>query len=172
MPKTLDNVAFSLTVNGTAKNTLDLTYAQAVLAYSKAGSLQTGTGANQADRIFSDQRTIAPSANDDLDLAGTTLQDNLGENLALARIKVIAVSAAAANANVLVMGGAAAAAITTILGGTSPTLNIRPGGLFLLTAPDATGFAITATTADILRFTNGGAGTSVTYDVVIIGSSA
>ena len=172
MPKTLDDVTFGFTVNGTAKNTLDLTYAQAVLAYAKSGSLVTGTGANQADRIFSDQRTIAPSANDDLDLTGTTLQDNLGENLALARIKVLAVYAAAANANTLVMGGAAAAAITTILGGTNPTLTIRPGGMFLITAPDATGFAITATTADILRFTNGGAGTSVTYDIVVIGASA
>lgn len=171
MPQTLDAVTFGFTVNGTAKNTLDLTYAQAVLAYAKTGSLSTGTGANQADRIFSDQRTIVASGTDDLDLNGTALQDNLGVNLALARIKVIAVYAAAANANVLVMGGGTNP-VTTILGGTTPTLNIRPGGMFLLTSPDATGFAVTAATADILRFTNGGAGTSVTYDVVIIGSSA
>lgn len=171
MPQTLDAVTFGLTVNGTAKNTLDLTYAQAVLAYAKSGSLVTGTGANQADRIFSDQRTIAASGTDDLDLNGTALQDNLGVNLALARIKLIAVYAAAANTNVLVMGGGTNP-VTTILGGTTPTLNIRPGGMFLLTAPDATGFAVTAATADILRFTNGGAGTSVTYDVVIIGASA
>jgi hypothetical protein len=171
MAKTLDSVTFGFTVNGTAKNTLDLTYAQAALAYAKSGSLVTGTGANQADRIFSDQRTIAASSNDDLDLNGTALQDVLGENLALLRIKVLAVYAAAGNTNVLVMGGGTNP-VTTILGGTTPTLNIRPGGMVLLTAPDATGFAVTAATADILRFTNGGAGTTVTYDVVIIGASA
>lgn len=171
MPQTLDAVTFGFTVNGTAKNTLDLTYAQAVLAYAKTGSLSTGTGANQADRIFSDQRTIVISGTDDLDLAGTSLQDNLGQNLSIARIKVLAVYASAGNTNNVVMG-VGTAPVTTILGGTTPTLNIRPGGMMLLTAPDAVAYGVTATTADILRFANSGAGTSVTYDIVIIGSSA
>jgi hypothetical protein len=32
--------------------------------------LQSGTGDNQADRVFADTRTLAASANEDLDLAG------------------------------------------------------------------------------------------------------
>ena len=51
---------------------------------------------------------------------------------------------------------------------------IRPGGSLALIAGsgDATGYVVTAATADILRFTNGGAGSSVTYDVIIFGCSA
>jgi hypothetical protein len=44
--------------------------------------------------------------------------------------------------------------------------------MLLLVAPDAAGYAVTATTADILRVTNGGAGTSVVYEIVILGTSS
>lgn len=171
MAQTLDSVTFGFSVNGTVNNQLDLTKAIAAMTYAKAGSLVTGTGASQADRMFSDTRTIAPSGNDDLDLNGVLL-DPIGTTLSLLRIKVLAVFAYGANTNNLVMGGSATNPVTTILGGTTPTLTIRPGGMLLLTATDATAYAVTAATADILRFTNAAAGTSVTYDVVIIGSSA
>lgn len=169
---TLDSTSFGFTIAATENNQLDLLKATAALAYNRAGAFSTGVGAGQADRMWSDKRNILASANDDLDLSGTALQDPLGVNLALARVKLLAVYAYATNINTLILDGAAGARITTILGGTTPTLTIRPGGLLLLTAPDATGYAITATTADILRFTNGGAGTAVDYDVVIIGATA
>lgn len=169
---TLDNVSFSINVSGTLSNLLDLAVkASAPLSYSKSGSLSNGTGANQADRIWADQRQIAASANDDLDLNGTALQDALGANLALARIKLLAVYADPANVNNLLIGAAAANPVSTILGATG-VLTVRPGGMLLLSAPGATGYAITPATADILRFTNGGAGSVVNYDVVIIGASA
>jgi hypothetical protein len=83
------------------------------------------------------------------------------------------VRAASTNTNTLIMGGGASNPVTTILTGTTPALIIRPGGsLMLNVGPDATGYVITAATADILRFTNGGAGSSVSYDLVVIGASA
>lgn len=173
MPTTLDGTAFSMAVRSTLNNVLDLSViATATLNMAKSSSFSTGTGANQADRMFFDSRNILASANDDLDLNGTTLIDALGVPLALARLKLLAIYAYPGNANNIVMDGAASARITTMMGGTTPTLTIRPGGMFLLTAPDATAYAITATTADILRITNGGAGTSVNYDIVAIGASA
>jgi len=54
----------------------------------------------------------------------------------------------------------------------SDGISVRPGGLFCWAAPDATAVAVTAGTGDLLAIANSGAGTSVTYDVVIIGSSA
>lgn len=170
MSQTLDSVQFGLSVTGTVNNQLDLVKAVAAMTWSKSGSLASGTGANQADRIFSDTRTIAASGTDDLDMAGT-LTDPIGTVISLARVKLIAVYAYAANTNNVIMGGGTNP-ITTIMGGTTPTLIIRPGGMVLLTAPDATAYAVTAATADILRFANSGAGTTVTYDVVIIGSTA
>lgn len=169
----LDNIALSVQLAATLNNaTLDLgVVATAPLSLAASLGMTTGTGAGQADKIFADTRTISASSNDDLDLAGV-LVDALGATITLARVKALFVRASAANTNTLIMGGGASNPVTTILGGTTPTLTIRPGGVFFLAATEATAYAVTAATADILRFTNGGAGSSVTYDVVIIGSSA
>jgi len=61
----------------------------------------------------------------------------------------------------------------TLLGATH-TLTLRPGAFVAVGtgAADATGYAVTATTADLLKIANSGAGTSVTYDIHIIGASA
>lgn len=169
---TLDLQTLSVAYGATLNNAIDLQTVQSVLAYSKSSGYTSGTGAGQADRLFSDTRTIAASANDDLDLAGV-LTDPLGATLTFARIKGMIVKAAATNVNTLIMGGGASNPVTTILGGTTPTLTLRPDGLLVLAVgADATGYAVTAATADILRFTNGGAGSSVTYDIVIWGASA
>ena len=131
--------------------------------------MSSGVGASQADKLFSDTRTIAASGTDDLDLAGV-LTDPLGATITMARIRGLIVVAASGNTNNVVMG-VGTNPITTILGGTTPTLNIRPGGFLALFAPDAVGYVVTASTADILRFANSGAGTGVTYDIVILGAS-
>jgi hypothetical protein len=169
---TLDGVTASVTVAGTLNNAMDLgVIATAPLSYSANVGFSSGVGANQADKIFADTRTITASSNDDLDLAGV-LVDAFGAVITMARIRGLFVKAYAANTNNLIIGGGASNPITTILGGTTPTLTIRPGGWLGLLAPDAIGYVVTAATADILRFSNGGAGSSVTYDVVILGASA
>jgi hypothetical protein len=167
---TLDNTTLSVAFGATLNNALDFQLATAPITYAQSLGFSSGTGANQADRIFADQRTIAASGTDDLDLAGVLL-DALGATITMARLKGLIVKASAANTNNVVMG-VGTNPITTILGGTTPTLNIRPGGLLALFAPDAVGYLVTAATADVLRFANSGAGTSVTYDVVLIGASA
>lgn len=169
---TLDNVAYSLSVSGTLNNLLDLaSKASASLSFAKSGTLSNGVGVSQADRLFFDTRSIVASGVDDLDLNGTALQDALNVNLALVRIKVLAIAAKSTNVNNLLLGAAAANPVTSILGAAG-VMPIRPGGNLLLTAPDATGYVITPATADILRLANGGAGTGVDYDIVIIGASA
>ena len=56
-------------VTGTYTAAKDLSTVTDPLALSKSIPLASGTGANQADLLFHDQRTIAASSNDDLDLA-------------------------------------------------------------------------------------------------------
>ncbi len=171
---TLDQTGIGFSVAATLNNALDLAViATAPLSVSQSYGFSTGTGAGQADKIFSDTRTIAASSNDDLDLAGVLI-DALGSVITFARVKALVIRAAAANTNNLILGGSATNPVTTILGGTTPTLTIRPGGSIVLVAGvgDAVGYVITAATADILRLTNGGAGSSVTYDIIIIGASA
>jgi len=98
--------------------------------------------------------------------------DIFGVAVAFARIKAIVIIAAAGNTNDVVLGGAAAAQFFGPFGAATDTIAVRPGGILVMAAPDATGWPVTPTTADILRVANGAGGTSVTFDIVIIGASA
>lgn len=134
--------------------------------------LANGTGAGQADRIFHDQRTLAASATEDLDLAGV-LTDSFGATVTFVRIKGLLVAASAANTNNVVLGAAAANPWATLLGATG-TLIVRPGTVLALFAgqADATGYAVTAGTGDLLKIANSAGGTGVTYDIALLGASA
>ncbi|NUS86322.1 MAG: hypothetical protein HOY75_27270 [Streptomyces sp.] len=159
-----------LDLKSTLSSALDLVTSRAPLDYSAVIDLASGTGANQADRIFADTRTLAASATEDLDLAGV-LSDPLGAALTFARIKAVLIRAAAGNTNSVNVTRPAANGVPLFLAA-SDGLAVRPGGLFLWVAPDATGVAVTAGTGDLLTLTNSAGSTGVTYDVIIIGASA
>lgn len=129
--------------------------------------LNDGNGANQANKMFTDTRTIAASANDDLDLAGG-LVDAFGAVLTFTAIKSIYIKAAAANINNVVVGGHPTAAFVGRFGAATHTIALRPGDRDLQVTP-GTGWAVVAGTGDILRVANSGAGTTVEYDIIIIG---
>ncbi len=130
--------------------------------------LASGTGANQADRIFADNRTLSASTTEDLDLAGV-LTDPLGATLTLAKVKGIFIKAGAANPGDLTVGGDANA-FAGIFGDASDTIKIPPGAILPLMWPGA-GKTVTAGTGDILQFASAAGGPS-TYDIVIVGTSA
>ncbi len=152
---------------------LDLGTAQAQLSKSYTLDLANGTAAGQADRTFHDTRTLAASANEDLDLAGV-LVDALGGSLTFARIKGLIVSAAASNVNNVIVGGAASNGVVSFVGASTHTITLRPGATLALMAgaADATGYAVTAGTGDLLRIANSAGGSTVTYDIAVIGCSA
>ena len=154
----------------THTSALDLGTASLPLTVTERISLASGTGANQADRIFSDTRTLTASATEDLDLAGS-LTDAFGATITFARIKAIMVSAAAANTNNVNVARAAANGVPLFLAA-GDAVPVLPGGILLWAAPNAAAIAVTAGTGDLITVTNSGAGTSVTYDIVIIGASA
>lgn len=153
--------------------TLDLGTAQAQLSKSYVVDLADGTAAGQANRIFHDTRTLAASANEDLDLAGV-LTDAFGTSLTFAKVKALIVSAAAGNTNNVIVGGAASNQFASWAGAGTHTLILRPGATLALFAgsADSTGYAVTAGTGDLLRIANSGGSTTVTYDIAIIGTSA
>ncbi|MFB8242000.1 hypothetical protein ACFC58_36245 [Kitasatospora purpeofusca] len=167
----LVNTVLKVAAAATQTNPLDLVTGRAPLDFAAAIALGSGTGANQADMIWSDTRTLAASATEDLDLAGV-LVGAFGNTLTFARIKGLIVRAAGANANTVVVGGAASNGFVGWVADSTDKVNVRPGGVLGLFAPDATGYPVTAGTGDLLRIGNGGAGTAVTYDIVVIGASA
>lgn len=155
----------------TLTDALDLSTATDPLSYTKRTTLTSGTGANQADMLWHDTRTVTASSNEDLDLAGV-LVNALGDTQTFARVKVLMVSAAAANTNTVNVTSKATNGVPGLFLALGDGIVVRPGGMFLWTASDATGAVVTAATGDLLNVANSGAGSSVTYDVVIIGASA
>ena len=140
---------------------------------SNVVDLVSGTGAGAADVLWSDTNTLAASANTDIDLSGA-LTNAIGGTAVFARVKGLYVRAYDANTNNVVVGAAATAQWLSLIGTATGTVILRPGAAMLVMAgaADATGYTVTATTADLLRIANSGAGTSVTYDIAIIGCSA
>lgn len=150
-------------------NPLDLVTPTAAMDLGRRIQLATGTGTGQADMIFTDTRTLSASGTEDLDLAGS-LTGSFGNTLTFARIKGLIVSAAAGNTNNVNVIRPASNGVPLFLA-SSDGIPVKPGGVFAWFAKDA-GVAVTASTGDLITFTNSSSGTSVTYDVVIIGASA
>lgn len=132
--------------------------------------LKSGTAANKADLMFSDQRSISASSNEELDLAGG-LTDPLGNALTFAKIKAILIRAASGNGGNIVVGGAAANGFTGPFADATDKLNIPAGGAVLLAAPSA-GWSVTGGTGDLLKIANDDGAAAGTYDIIVIGTSA
>ncbi|MFG1873392.1 hypothetical protein ACGFIV_00965 [Sphaerisporangium sp. NPDC049003] len=162
-----------VSLDSTLTSALDLAQGSVPLRLREVLALADGTGAGRADKIFSDRRTLAASGTESLDLAGG-LTDAFGNVITFARIKALLIVAATGNTNNVVVGGAASNGFATPFGDATDKLVLRPGGLCLLTTgpADATAYAVTAATGDLLQVANSGSGTGVTYDIVLIGASA
>lgn len=160
-----------LALDASIDATIDIgTVKHDIAGWSAQHVLGDGTGADQFKQIFTDTRTISASSNEDLDLAGT-LVNALGQTITFTKIRAILIKAAAANVNNVVLGGAASNQFVGPFGAATHTIAVRPGGFFGIAANDATGYAVTAGTGDLLRVANSGAGSSVTYDIVILGTA-
>jgi hypothetical protein len=129
----------------------------------------SGTGADQADLIFSDQRLLGAGANEDLDLAGV-LASVYGATLTFVRLKGIIVKAADANPNAMTLSRPATNGIV-LFAAAGDAITLPPGAVFAWFTPKGTGVAVTAATGDLLNILAGAGGNHI-YDIVIIGCSA
>jgi hypothetical protein len=159
----------NLSVTGKQVNALDLGSEVAPFTKSLAVALASGIGAGQADKVFADTRTLALSATEDLDLAAVLL-DAFGQAITFVKLKAIIVVAAAGNTNDVNVTRPATNGVP-LFTAVSAGLPIKPGGAFVWVAP-GTGVTVTPATGDLITITNSGAGTPVTYDVILIGTSA
>jgi hypothetical protein len=158
-------------LEGLLTSALDLSTVSSPVVIPQHYPLSSGTGANQADKMFADTRTLAASATENLDLAGTLL-DAFGAAITFVKVKAFLIRAAAANTNNVLVGGHASAAFVNWVSDATDVVVVKPGGLLLLVAPNAAGYGVTATTGDMLTITNSAGTTGVTYDVAILGTSA
>jgi hypothetical protein len=136
-----------------------------------AAPLTTGTGASQADKMYTAQITLTASSGQDIDLAGV-LSDPFAVAMTMVKLKAIAIRASTTNTNNVNLTRPAANGVPWLLAA-GDGIAIGPGGIFVAVNPGAAGLAtVTPATGDLIRVDNSGAGTSVTFDIVLLGTSA
>ena len=147
-------------------------YSSATQTFSRIQyDVASGTTASSIDLLYSATRTLTASSSEDLDLSGA-LADTLGQTCVFADVRMICVVALAANTNNVLVGGAASNQFINWVSNSSDVVVVKPGGCLFLYTPTDPGYAVTAATGDLLKIANSGAGTSVTYDIYIAGTSA
>jgi hypothetical protein len=161
------NAQIDLSIIARLVGAADLGNPQAPVTVHKSLTITPGTAAlGQADILWADARTLAASATENLDLAGV-LAGLIGGTLTAAEITAIYLEADAGNTNDVQFFGAASNGFNGPLSGTTPKLTLGPGDCALLT--NLKGWTVTAGTGDIVLVANSGAGTGVTYKLVLIG---
>lgn len=159
------DIAFSMALTQVGAN--DIGAPKMGVDVAKLLSLSEGTAAtNQANILFSDRRTLAASATEDLDLAGV-LSDAFGTLIAAAEVVVVFITAAAANVNNVNMTRPAANGFAGPFLAAGDGVSVKPGEWASFVSQS--GWPVTAATGDLLTLTNSGAGTGVTFDIVIVG---
>lgn len=161
----------TLTVVNNLTSPADLDTPASQLSIVRELNFAEGTGANQANRVFRDTRTLTASSTEDLDLAGSALLDAFGVAVVFARVKELYVKAAAANTNNVLLGGVANGWAAFLSPAATGIITLPPGAHIHIGNPSAAGWVVTAGTGDLLHVANSAAGTSVSYDIVIIGSA-
>lgn len=150
------------------RNPLDLGSVRDNLLKDFSQVFTNGVGLDQANRMWHDQRTLAASATENLDLAAS-LVDAFGNTLTFTRVKAIIVRAVDGNTNSVQVTRPAANGVPLFMAA-GDGIALTPGAAFVAIFPDANGIAVTAGTGDLLTITNSAGGTPVTYDIVIIGT--
>lgn len=154
---------------GSMTTTLDLSTPTDALLIDASTTFANGTGAGQVNMWWHDTRSLAGSASENLDLAGS-LVNAFGTTITFTSIKAIYIKAAAANNaanNVNVSRGSSNGFVLFLLA--SDGFALPPGAFALLVNPNADGWVVTASSGDILTITNSAGTNTVSYDIVIVG---
>lgn len=159
--------SMSFQILGQMVKSLDIGTARLDVNYSKRYSVANGTSSDQANMIWTDNRSVNASSSEDLDLYGG-LTNAFGDTINFAAIKGIFIFADAANVNNLVIGGDSNALVNYV-GNANDVINVKPGGMFAVYDPSAGGYGVTNSTGDILQVANSSSGSSVVYDIIVIG---
>ena len=134
---------------------------------SLAYSFANGNLANEVNQVFTDKRTLAATTSEELDLSGG-LTDVYGNSIAFTKIKALLVVADSTNGGNIEVGGAAANGFNDWVGAVGDYVSVPPGGTMLIVAPDLAGYAVTASTADLLKVNNTDA-SSGDYEIFVLG---
>jgi hypothetical protein len=126
-----------------------------------------GSGIGQVSKLYADSFSQAQSVNTDLDLnPGPT--GAFGAVL-FTTLKGIIVFAGAANPGDLIVGNVTNG-IVAPFGAATHSQAVKPGGVYMNLNPTATGWPVSAGTADLLRIASAATSGTYTGDVILIGT--
>lgn len=167
MSGVMDNFSLAIKLNATLSKALDLDTPIDPLVINELLQLTNGTASGNASQMFHDRRTLTASSSEDLDFAGG-LTNAFGVTLTFATIKFVLVKASSGNTNAVQVTRVATTGFPLFMAD-GDGISLAAGDLFLYFSP-LVGKTVTATTDDTLTFTNSAGGTSVTYDIVVVGT--
>tara|TARA_R110000787_G_scaffold104030_2_gene210738 strand:+ start:4777 stop:5286 length:510 start_codon:yes stop_codon:yes gene_type:complete len=167
MAEALD-LKFALQLVGSLTNAQALTTPSDPVNQKYTIPFSNGTAANQGNMLWHDQRTIAASGTENLDMAGSLVSE-FGTTITFTVLKGIVVYAATANTNNVDISRPSSNGLVLFAAASDKLAGIRPGGLFAWIDPSAAGLTVTAGSGDLLTFTNSAGSTGVTYDVWLFG---
>lgn len=129
--------------------------------------LEYGTDVDQANTVFHTIETLATGASVLFDMTGS-LSDGFGSLVSMTKVKLVAI-AHLGTVGTLTFGGGSNA-MTSFWATAGDALKIPPDGGILLLAPDATGYAVTAGTAENIRVLhNGDTAQDIQFEIIVVG---
>jgi hypothetical protein len=164
------SASLKLSIAALLTGALDLSTQQAPLNKVYSKEYADGAGEDQANLLFADTRTIAASGNEDIDLAGS-LTGLLGTAVVFARIKAVIIVAAEGNTNNVQVTRPASNGVPLFIAA-GDGISLAPGDWSLWASGTAAGKAVTGGTGDLLNIANSSGGSSVTYDIIVLGAAS
>lgn len=172
-----NNLTSSIELKVAGTGTLSTTGATKNFSHTIIKALANGTTALKANRFWFDERTLAGSASEDIDVfdlaaldigAGAGL-DSFGQTFAMTGIAAILVENLSTSAGNLLVGNKnATTAWNSMFNGSDVAeILLVPGAAFLFVDPSAGGLAVADVTNHLLTMTDTGSG--CTYKITIIG---
>lgn len=167
MSGTMDHASLNLNLDALLTKALDLDTPLDPLLLKWSVLLSNGTASGLVSQMWHDTRTLTASATEDLDFAGG-LTNAFGVTLTFVKIKIVLVRASSANTNDVQVQRIATTGLPLFMAD-GDGIALQPGDIFLYASP-LVGKTVTATTDDTLTITNSAGSTSVSYDIVVIGT--
>ncbi len=161
------NIALTLRTTYTTTDQA-LSVPTSVMTKAFTDSLINGVVLDAADLVWHDSGSLA-SAAVDIDVAGG-VTDVFGTALTMAKVKcVVVINTSTTAGYFLEVGGDANALL--LFGAAADFTIVHPGGFVCWYNPSLAGYAVTGGTGDILQISSVTAAQTVTYEVIIIGTS-
>jgi hypothetical protein len=155
------SIAMKLTANADLNDTEDK------LSLSRGVQWTYGTGANQVNVMWHDQRTLADEGTETINVYdGGTEKDAFGNLLTMTALKFLYIKNNSADASLRILGGTSAD--IGICVSNTDIIIIPPGGELLWTCPTAAGI-VTTTNKNLKLLHDGTGSSSLTYDIVLMG---